>query len=89
MTALRSPLPRRDQKSGTARLAFRRARRQSVSKSGKKVEADYVFIAGGNKPNVSLVEKADPGAIAAGLIAVDEYLRVSRGIQVVGRSDSR
>ena len=46
--------------------------------SGKKIEADYVIIGIGNKPNVSLVEKADPGAIVSGLVGVDEYLRVGR-----------
>lgn len=45
--------------------------------SGKKLEADYVFVSVGNKPNVSLVEAVDKGAITQGLIAVDEYLKVS------------
>ncbi|WVQ97105.1 hypothetical protein IAU59_004215 [Kwoniella sp. CBS 9459] len=44
--------------------------------SGKVLEADYVFISVGNKPNVSLVEAADKGAIVSGLVGVDEYLRV-------------
>ena len=46
--------------------------------SGKTLDADFVFISTGNKPNVSMVESKDPGAIAQGLIAVDEYLKVSR-----------
>lgn len=46
--------------------------------SGKKIEADFVFVSVGNSPNTSLVEKLDKGAISGGLIAVDEYLRVSR-----------
>ena len=45
--------------------------------SGKVLEADYVFVGIGNKPNVSLVEKADPGALVAGLVAVNQYLKVS------------
>ena len=44
--------------------------------SGKVLQADFVFIGQGNKPNVELAEKLDPGAIASGLIAVDEYLKV-------------
>ncbi|WVF70729.1 hypothetical protein IAT40_005522 [Kwoniella sp. CBS 6097] len=44
--------------------------------SGKVLEADYVFVSVGNKPNVSLVEKTDKGAIVSGLVGVDEYLRV-------------
>ena len=47
-------------------------------KSGKTLEADYVFVGIGNKPNVELVQKADPGALVAGLVGVDEYLKVSR-----------
>lgn len=45
--------------------------------SGKKVDADFVFVAVGNKPNVELVEKADKEAVVSGLIGVNEYLRVS------------
>ena len=45
--------------------------------SGKVLEADFVFVGGGNKPNTQLVASADPGAVAAGLVAVDKYLRVS------------
>ncbi|WWC58396.1 uncharacterized protein I303_100936 [Kwoniella dejecticola CBS 10117] len=44
--------------------------------SGKTLEADYVFVSIGNKPNVSLVESADKGAVISGLVGVDEYLRV-------------
>lgn len=45
--------------------------------SGKTVEADYVFISTGNKPNSKLVEKADAGAVEMGkYVAVDNYLRV-------------
>ncbi|WWC66586.1 uncharacterized protein I206_100489 [Kwoniella pini CBS 10737] len=44
--------------------------------SGKTLEADYVFVSIGNKPNVSLVEKADKGAVISGLVDVDDYLRV-------------
>ena len=45
--------------------------------SGKVLEADYVFIGNGDKPNVSLVDKADPGALVAGLVGVSQYLKVS------------
>ncbi|WWC86048.1 uncharacterized protein L201_000919 [Kwoniella dendrophila CBS 6074] len=45
-------------------------------KSGKTLKADYVFISVGNKPNVSLIEQTDKSAINAGLVNVDEYLRV-------------
>ncbi|WVR05724.1 hypothetical protein IAU60_002748 [Kwoniella sp. DSM 27419] len=45
--------------------------------SGKTLEADYVFVSVGNKPNASLVETVDKGAVASGMIAVDEYLRVA------------
>ena len=44
--------------------------------SGKTLDADFVFVSVGNKPNVSLVKSKDAGAITQGLIAVDEYLRV-------------
>ncbi|WRT63953.1 uncharacterized protein IL334_000880 [Kwoniella shivajii] len=44
--------------------------------SGKSLEADYVFVSVGNKPNVSLVEKVDQGAVVSGLVNVDDYLRV-------------
>ena len=44
--------------------------------SGKKLEADFVFVSTGNQPNVSIVEQADKGAIISGLIGVDENLRV-------------
>jgi len=47
-------------------------------KSGRKIQADFIFVAVGNKPNVSLIENVDKGAIVSGLIGVDEYLRVSR-----------
>jgi NADPH-dependent 2,4-dienoyl-CoA reductase/sulfur reductase-like enzyme len=45
--------------------------------SGKTLEADFVFVSVGNKPNVELVERVDSGAITSGLIAVDNYLKVS------------
>lgn len=46
-------------------------------KSGKKVEADYIFVSIGNKPASGLVEQADEGAVQGGMVKVDEYLRVS------------
>lgn len=52
--------------------------------SGKKIEADYIFISVGNKPNVSLVEEADSGAIISGLVGVNEYLQVSQGVLTRG-----
>jgi pyruvate/2-oxoglutarate dehydrogenase complex dihydrolipoamide dehydrogenase (E3) component len=47
------------------------------TRGGKSLEADYVFISVGNKPEAGLVEKADKGAINAGMVGVDDYLRVS------------
>jgi hypothetical protein len=44
---------------------------------GKTIEADFVFMGLGNKSNASFVEKADRGAVADGLVRVDEYLKVS------------
>jgi NADPH-dependent 2,4-dienoyl-CoA reductase/sulfur reductase-like enzyme len=44
---------------------------------GKTVEADFVFIGMGNKSSADFVEKADSGAVAGGLVRVDEYLKVS------------
>jgi NADPH-dependent 2,4-dienoyl-CoA reductase/sulfur reductase-like enzyme len=44
---------------------------------GKTVEADYVFVSIGNKPNSAIVQKADPAAVKRGLVVVDEFLRVS------------
>lgn len=44
---------------------------------GKPIEADFVFMGLGNKSNASFVEKADSGAVADGLVRVDEYLKVS------------
>ena len=49
-----------------------------TTQSGKKIEADYVFVSVGNKPNVSIVQNADPGALVSGLVGVDEYLKVGR-----------
>ena len=54
--------------------------------SGKTLEADYVFFGVGNEPNVSLVEKADPGALVAGLVGVDEYLKVGVILRVLDSS---
>ena len=45
--------------------------------SGKTLKADLVFVSIGNRPNVSLVKSVDPQALSDGLIAVDEYLKVS------------
>ena len=47
------------------------------TKNGKVLEADFVFKSVGQKPNIQLVEKADAGAIVAGLIGVNKYLQVS------------
>jgi len=44
--------------------------------SGKTLQADFVFISTGNKPNISLVQSKDAGAITQGLIAVDKNLKV-------------
>ncbi|KAK4687483.1 apoptosis-inducing factor 2, partial [Tremellales sp. Uapishka_1] len=44
--------------------------------SGKTLEADYVFMSVGNKPNTGLVAKADSAALDNDLVTVDEYLRV-------------
>ena len=44
---------------------------------GKTVEADFVFMGLGNKSNAGFVEKTDSGAVAGGLVKVDEYLKVS------------
>lgn len=44
--------------------------------SGKVLQADFVFISIGNKPQAGLVEKADGSAMKDGFIAVDEYLKV-------------
>ena len=56
--------------------------------SGKVLEADFIFIGVGNKPNVSLVEKADPGALVAGLVGVNHYLKVNTPVLSHGRSAS-
>ncbi|ODO07301.1 hypothetical protein L198_00880 [Cryptococcus wingfieldii CBS 7118] len=45
--------------------------------SGEQVEADYVFVSVGNKPNTQLVESVDQDAITSGLVAVDDYLKVA------------
>ncbi|WVQ85451.1 hypothetical protein IAT38_007616 [Cryptococcus sp. DSM 104549] len=45
-------------------------------KSGKVVEADFVFVSVGNTPNTWLVEAADKGAITNRLVAVDDYLKI-------------
>ncbi|WVW82068.1 hypothetical protein I302_104073 [Kwoniella bestiolae CBS 10118] len=45
--------------------------------SGKTLEADYVFVSIGNKPNVGLVQQADKDALISGMVGVDEYLRVT------------
>ncbi|KAK8865763.1 hypothetical protein IAR55_000910 [Kwoniella newhampshirensis] len=45
--------------------------------SGKTLKADYVFLSTGNTPNSSIAKNADVEAITSGLVAVDEYLRVS------------
>lgn len=45
--------------------------------SGTSLQADFIFVSTGNKPNVSLVEAVDKQAIASGLVAVDKYLKVS------------
>ncbi|WWD18058.1 hypothetical protein CI109_102505 [Kwoniella shandongensis] len=44
--------------------------------SGKTIEADYVFISIGNKPNVQLVKDVDVGALNSGLVSVDKYLKI-------------
>ncbi|KAK8865761.1 hypothetical protein IAR55_000908 [Kwoniella newhampshirensis] len=44
--------------------------------SGKTLEADYVFISIGNRPNVQLVKEVDEGALVSGLVGVDEYLKI-------------
>ncbi|RSH92622.1 hypothetical protein EHS25_008067 [Saitozyma podzolica] len=44
--------------------------------SGKTIEADFVFVSIGNKPNSGLVKDVDTGAVKGGMIWVDEYLRV-------------
>jgi hypothetical protein len=49
-----------------------------TAESGRTWEADYVFYATGNKPNVGLVETVDASAIKGDLISVDEHLKVSR-----------
>jgi NADPH-dependent 2,4-dienoyl-CoA reductase/sulfur reductase-like enzyme len=54
--------------------------------SGQELEADFVFVSIGNKPNVSLVENVDKGAITQGLIAVDEYLKVGTPPDMPSRS---
>lgn len=48
-----------------------------TAESGRTWEADYVFYATGNKPNVGLVQSVDASAIKGGLISVDEHLKVS------------
>lgn len=45
--------------------------------SGKKVEADYVFVGVGNKPNGGFVGDLDEGAVQGGMIKVDRYFKVS------------
>ena len=57
--------------------------------SGKALEADFVFVSIGNKPNVSLVENVDKGAITQGLIAVDEYLKVCTTLKCRVVADTR
>lgn len=65
--------------------------------SGKTLQADFVFISTGNKPNISLVQSKDAGAITQGLIAVDKNLKVrlpptfsklAADIQVVSKSQN-
>lgn len=45
--------------------------------SGKTLEADYVFIGVGNKPNGGLVGDVDASAVDGGMVRVDEYFQVS------------
>lgn len=51
--------------------------------SGKTIEADFVFVSIGNKPNSGLVKDVDAGAVKGGMIWVDEYLRVSGALHLV------
>lgn len=44
--------------------------------SGKVIEADYVFVGVGNKPNGGFVGDADASAVDGGMIRVDEYFNV-------------
>lgn len=44
--------------------------------SGKTLEADYVFIGVGNKPNGGLVGDVDASAVDGAMIRVDEYFQV-------------
>lgn len=47
------------------------------TKGGKRIEADYVFLAIGNKPRSELIAKAQPSAVTeAGLVRVDENMQV-------------
>lgn len=45
--------------------------------SGKTLEADYVFIGVGNKPNGGLVGQVDAAAVDGAMVRVDEYFQVS------------
>jgi hypothetical protein len=62
-----------DGNHGRTRGGIKRVR----TTSGKIVEADFVFVSIGNRPNSGLVKDADAGAVKGGMIWVDEYLRVS------------
>jgi hypothetical protein len=57
--------------------------------SGKTIEADFVFVSIGNKPNSGLVKDVDTGAVKGGMIWVDEYLRVSAVEQAHASRPSR
>lgn len=49
-------------------------------KSGKSVEADYIFVSTGNRPNSQLVADVDQGALTSnGYIIVDSLFRVVPG----------
>lgn len=48
--------------------------------SGKAAEADFIFLAVGNRANSSVVEKADPRALIDGMgkmVDVDDYFKAS------------
>ncbi|WVQ85449.1 hypothetical protein IAT38_007614 [Cryptococcus sp. DSM 104549] len=51
-------------------------KRQVRLKSGEVLDADYVILGAGTKPNSGMVEKADKGALDGRLIRVDEYFKI-------------
>ncbi|WRT64012.1 uncharacterized protein IL334_000939 [Kwoniella shivajii] len=74
-------IPKHQVSQGEWDGSFGRQKRGLVrvkTEKGKTIEADYVFLSIGNKPNSTLVRKADSNAVeGSGLIRVDDNLKVA------------